>query len=52
MLHFLKSLFRGSASSKSEIDWVNQRRGELAKFPDNELRAAGKRAAICWKSLP
>lgn len=44
MVHFLKSLFRGSASCKSEIDWVNQRRGQLAKFQDSELRAAGKRA--------
>ena len=44
MVHFLKSLFRGSASYKSEIDWVNQRRGQLAKFQDSELRAAGERA--------
>jgi preprotein translocase subunit SecA len=31
----------GSASFKSDIDWINQRRGELATLPDNELRAAG-----------
>jgi preprotein translocase subunit SecA len=42
VVHFLKSLFRGSASCKSEIDWVNQRRGQLAKFQDSGLRAAAK----------
>jgi len=44
MLHFLKSLFHGSASFKSDVDWVNQRCGELAKFPDSELKAAGERS--------
>jgi preprotein translocase subunit SecA len=44
MLHFLRSLFAGSASFKSDIDWINQRRGELAKLADNELKAAGERA--------
>jgi preprotein translocase subunit SecA len=44
LFHFLKSLFRDSASCKSEIDWVNERRGQLAKLNDNELRAAGERA--------
>ncbi len=44
MLHFLTSLFRGSASHKSEIDWINQRREQLVKFQDSELRAAGERA--------
>ena len=43
MLHFLRSLFAGSASFKSDIDWINQRRGELAKLPDNELKAVGER---------
>lgn len=42
MVHFLNSLFRGRASCKSEIDWINQRRGQLATFQDSELRAAGK----------
>ena len=44
MLHYLRSLFSGKASFKSNIDWVNQRRGELANFQDNELKAAGNRA--------
>ena len=44
MLHFLRSLFAGSTSFKSEIDWINQRRGELAKLSDNELKAVGERA--------
>jgi len=44
MLHFLKSLFHRSASCKPEIDWINQRRRELATFPDSELGAAGRRA--------
>jgi preprotein translocase subunit SecA len=43
VLHSLRSLFTGSASFKSDIDWINQRRGELAKLPDDELRAAGER---------
>jgi preprotein translocase subunit SecA len=43
VLHFLRSLFAGSASFKSDIDWINQRRGELAKLPDNELKAVGER---------
>jgi preprotein translocase subunit SecA len=42
VVHFLKSLLRGSVSYKPEIDWVNQRRGQLAAFQDSELRAAGK----------
>jgi preprotein translocase subunit SecA len=44
VVHFLKALFRGSTSCKSEIDWINQRRGQLAQFQDSELSAAGKRA--------
>jgi preprotein translocase subunit SecA len=44
VIHFLKSLFSGSASCQSEIEWVNQRRGQLAKLPDSELSAAGVRA--------
>ena len=44
MLHFLRSLFAGSASFQSDIERVNQRRGELAKLPDSELKAVGKRA--------
>ena len=44
MFHFLKSLLRGSPSVQSDIEWVNQRRAELSKFPDNELKAAGERA--------
>ena len=43
MLHFLRSLFAGPASFKSEIDWINQRRGDLAKLADNELKAVGQR---------
>jgi preprotein translocase subunit SecA len=43
VLPFLKSLFAGSASFKSDIDWINHRRAELAKLPDDELRAAGER---------
>jgi len=43
VVHFLKSLFHRSASCKSEIDWINQRRGELATFADSELRAAARR---------
>ena len=44
MLHYLKSLFRGSSALKFEIDCVNQRRAELAKVPDSELKVAGERA--------
>ncbi len=44
MFHFLKSLLRGSPSAQSDIEWVNQRRVELSKFPDNELKAVGERA--------
>jgi preprotein translocase subunit SecA len=42
VVHFLNSLFRGRASYKSEVDWINQRRVQLSKFQDGELRAAGK----------
>ncbi|HXX21986.1 MAG TPA: DEAD/DEAH box helicase [Terriglobia bacterium] len=44
MLHFLRSLFSGSASFESNIGRLNQRRGELAKLQDDELKAAGERA--------
>jgi preprotein translocase subunit SecA len=44
VVHFLKSLFHRSASCQSEIDWINQRRGELASLADSELGAAGRRA--------
>jgi len=44
VFHFLKSLLRGSPSVQSDIEWVNQRRAELSKFPDNELKAVGERA--------
>jgi preprotein translocase subunit SecA len=42
MAHFLNSLFRDSASYRSEIEWVNQRREQLAKLQDSALRAAGE----------
>ena len=42
MVHFLKSLFRGRASCKPEIGWINQRREQLATLQDSDLRAAGK----------
>lgn len=42
MVHFLKSLFRGSASYKPEIEWINQRRAQLAAFQDCELKAAAQ----------
>ena len=44
MLHFLTSSLRGSASYKSEIDWINQRRKQLAELQDSELRATAERA--------
>ena len=44
MLHFLRSLFSGSASFEPSIARLNQRRGELAKLQDDELKAIGKRA--------
>jgi len=42
VVHFLKSLFRGSASYKPEIEWINQRRAQLAAFQDCELKAAAQ----------
>ena len=42
MVHFLKSLFRGSVSYKPEIEWINQRRAQLATFKDCELKAAAQ----------
>jgi preprotein translocase subunit SecA len=44
MFHFLRSLFSGSASFESNIGRLNQRRGELARLQDDELKAAGERA--------
>ncbi len=44
MAYFLNSLFRGSATRKSEIARVNQRREQLANLRESELRAAGERA--------
>jgi preprotein translocase subunit SecA len=44
MFSSLKFLFRSSASVQSDIDRINRRRGELAKLPDDELKAAGERA--------
>jgi preprotein translocase subunit SecA len=42
LVHFLKSLFRGPASYKPEIEWINQRRAQFAAFQDRELKAAAK----------
>lgn len=44
MFRALKSWFHRSASHDSEIDWVNQRRQQLARLPDSELRATGEHA--------
>ncbi len=44
MVHFLKSLLHGAASYRPEIDWINQRRAQLDKFPESELRAAAAQA--------
>jgi preprotein translocase subunit SecA len=44
VVHALKSWFRRSAPPKSEIDWLNQRRRDLAKLSRSELKAAGERA--------
>ena len=40
VVHLLTSLFRRSVSHKSEINWINQRRAQLSKLQDSELRAA------------
>jgi preprotein translocase subunit SecA len=44
MKKHLASWFRGSASSKSEVAWINQRREQLAGLKDAELRSAAERA--------
>jgi preprotein translocase subunit SecA len=45
MPHFLASLFRASASRRSEVAWINQRREQLAGLKDGELRSAAQRAS-------
>jgi len=42
--HALKSWFRRSVSPDSKIDWANQRRRELAKLSDSELKGVADRA--------
>jgi preprotein translocase subunit SecA len=44
VVHFLKSLFRGSDSCKSEIDWVRQRREQITTLQTSDLRAAALHA--------
>jgi preprotein translocase subunit SecA len=44
VFQFLKSLLRGSSSVHADIESINERRAELSKFPDNELKTAGERA--------
>ncbi len=44
MVHAFKSWFRRSAPPDSEIDRIKQRRRELARLSDNELKAAASRA--------
>ena len=44
MFQFLKSLLRGSSSVHADIESINERRAELSKFPDNELKTVGERA--------
>ncbi len=44
MLNYQRSALSGKASHKSHIECVNQRRKDLAKLQDHELKAASKRA--------
>jgi preprotein translocase subunit SecA len=41
---FLRSLFPGSKASASHVDTINQRRQELAKLNDDELKAHARQA--------
>ncbi|HEX4594510.1 MAG TPA: hypothetical protein VH157_09550, partial [Bryobacteraceae bacterium] len=40
----LRYLFHGPARAESNIPIINQRRAELGKLSDDELRAAGRTA--------
>jgi len=44
VVHVLKSWFHRSGSHNSAINWVNQRRRELARLTDSELKAVAEQA--------
>src|SRR5260370_25264694 len=43
--HFWRRLFSGSAPAESKIPLINQRRAELAKLDDEQLKSAGRDAS-------
>jgi preprotein translocase subunit SecA len=45
MTHFWRRLFPGPARAESRIPLINQRRAELGKLSDDELKTAGRSAA-------
>src|SRR5689334_20632728 len=42
MSHFWRRLFSGPARAEAKIPLINQRRAELAKLNDDELKSAGR----------